>query len=450
MKYSSIYTRLIYPVYHWAMKDGANRAIRDMNRNESLGRESLEAAIQGKLVNLIRHAKANVPYYQKLLSGLDLNGEDIAKHGNLSNVPLLTRSIINSNLDELASLDLTGNGLDMNSTGGSTGEVLRFYTDWRSGACRKATVRRNKRWLGIEPGDREIRLWGAPLDLDRSRSLRGRFHAAITQERFMSADTLDESTLSSYYELCSAFAPKLLVAYPSALMEFARYCQSRGSRFDSVKAIICSAETLFDHDRSYIENAFGVRIFNRYGCREVGDIAQEAPGVNGLLVNSDRVYVEILNSDGNSCEPGEQGEVVVTDLDNYGMPLIRYRIGDFARWALPHDSGDNSHPFPVLASVDGRTLDVVCSPTGHRIGGTYWTLLLRSKPGFRKIQVIQRSSDKVQILYSGEEGVQPDFDYFRQEIVKKCGEELRVEFVEVERFEHEPGTKFRLVISDLT
>jgi phenylacetate-CoA ligase len=447
MIYQALYKSLIYPVYHWALADGANAAIRSLDRNETLDRESLRARSEEKLRELLRFAGKNVPYYRDLASSLGMTLEEFADPANLSVLPVLTKSTINANRDAMIAEDLTGNGLDSNSTGGSTGEVLRFYTDWRSGAFRKAAVRRNKRWVGIQPGDPEVRLWGAPLDLGQSRSFRGTIHAAITRERLLSADTLDEATLGSYVEFCKSFKPKLMVAYPSALVEFARFCEANGESVVSLKSIICSAESLLDHDRAYIENTLGVTIYDRYGCREVGDIAQQAPGSSGLLINSDRILVEIIDENGNACPPGEQGEVIVTDLDNFGMPMIRYQIGDFARLADEQAENTSNLPFPMLASVDGRTLDVVRCIGGQRIGGTYWTILLRTRPGMKRFQVVQEAVDTIRILYEPEPGCVPDFDFVRQEVAKSCGPEMSVEFVETSQFEHPRGTKFRMVVS---
>jgi phenylacetate-CoA ligase len=447
MIYQTLYKSVIYPVYHWALADGANDAIRHLDRNESLDRDSLRSHSEEKLRELLRFACINVPYYRDLADSLGMTLEEFSNPANLSALPVLIKSTINANRDAMISEDLTGNSLDSNSTGGSTGEVLKFYTDRRSGAFRKATVRRNKRWIGIQPGDREVRLWGAPLDLGRSKSVRGTIHAAITQERLLSADTLDEPTLKSYLEFCKSFRPKLMVAYPSALAEFARYCEKQGKSIESLKAIICSAESLLDHDRKYIESTLGVTIYDRYGCREVGDIAQEAPGSSGLLVNSDRIHVEIIGEDGKPCAPGEQGEVIVTDLDNFGMPLIRYQIGDFARFAVEETASASNYPFPILASVDGRTLDVVRCIGGQRIGGTYWTILLRTRPGMKRFQVVQQEADTIRILFEPEPDCVPDFDFVRQGVAKSCGPEMSVEFVETSQFEHARGTKFRMVIS---
>jgi phenylacetate-CoA ligase len=447
MIYRALYKSAIYPAYHWALADGANKAIREMDRNELLDRESLRQHSDTKLRDLLKFAGTNVPYYRRLAAALRMSIEDFSDPVNLSELPILHKSEINANRDAMISEDLTDNGLQKNSTGGSTGEVLKFYTDRRSVAFRKATVRRNKRWAGIQPGDREVRLWGAPLDLGNSRSLRGTIHSAITRERLLSADTLDEETLSSYLSFCKSFKPKLMVAYPSALLEFANYCERRGESIASLRAIICSAEALLDQDREVFERIFNVPVYDRYGCREVGDIAQEAPGSSGLLVNSDRIFVEVIDKNGMPCRAGEQGEVLVTDLDNYGMPMIRYRIGDYATWANDGLGSASDLPFPVLASVDGRTLDVVRCIGGQRVGGTYWTMLLRSRPGMKRFQVVQYEADRINVLFEPESGCTPDFDFIRQEVANSCGPEMFLEFTETSQFEHAPGTKFRLVIS---
>ena len=236
MIYQALYKSVIYPAYHWALADGANSAIRQLDCNESMDRDSLRSHSEAKLRDLLNFACKNVPYYRDLADSLGMTLDEFSDPANLSALPVLTKSMINANRDAMISEDLTGNSLGSNSTGGSTGEVLKFYTDRRSGAFRKATVRRNKRWIGIQPGDREVRLWGAPLDLRKSKTLRGTVHAAITRERLLSADTLDEPTLKTYLEFCTSFRPELMVAYPSALAEFARYCEKQGKSIESLKA----------------------------------------------------------------------------------------------------------------------------------------------------------------------------------------------------------------------
>jgi phenylacetate-CoA ligase len=450
MIYQKLYQNAIYPAYHWLMKDGANAAIRELDRNAQLTSDQVRSISLEKLRSLLAHATENVPFYKETVRNLPLSGSPSDLRESFCKVPLLSKATINENLKSMISSDLAGNGLDSNSTSGSTGEKLLFYTDWRSGAYRKATVRRSQRWLGVLPGEPEVRLWGSPIDITRTKSLRGLVHSVISREKMLSAYSMDEQSLNAYMRFCLRFKPKLLIGYPSVLSVFAAYLESQNTRIPSLVAISCSAETLYEHDREYLGKVLGAPVYNRYGCREVGDIANEAPDADGLIVNSDRLFVEILDDEGEPCAPGEQGEVVVTDLENYGMPLIRYRMGDLARWSPDSIRGADKYPFPMLESVDGRTLDVVESPNGNRIGGTYWTILLRSKPGIKTFQVIQDDIDAIRILYVGEEGADPDFEYYRREIAGRCGPEMKVHFEETARFEHPPGTKFRLILSKIS
>ena len=133
MTYQSVYSRIIYPLYHWVLRDGANNAIQELDYNESLNAEVLQKVAQEKLQRLMKFAVANVPYYQRLVQDLGMTSDNVAEPSNFSRIPILTKSAINDNRRLLIAENLDGNRLDQNSTGGSTGEVLRFYTDQRSG-----------------------------------------------------------------------------------------------------------------------------------------------------------------------------------------------------------------------------------------------------------------------------------------------------------------------------
>ena len=223
MIYQKLYKTAIYPAYHWLKNDGANAAIRELDQNEMLDRAALRQVTLRKLHKLIAHATENVPFYQSLFRDFPLAGSLSEFHRSFLSLPLLSKTMINENLESMISTDLDRNGLDSNSTSGSTGEKLRFYTDWRSGAYRKATVRRSQRWLGVMPGDPEVRLWGSPIDNSRAKSLRGYLHSVMSREKMLSAYSMDERSLSSYLKFCKRFKPKLLIAYPSALTVFAAY-----------------------------------------------------------------------------------------------------------------------------------------------------------------------------------------------------------------------------------
>jgi phenylacetate-CoA ligase len=442
--YAGLYRHLIYPAYHRLIGHGALAAIEEIAAHESLDRTAMRALEDDKRVALVAHAAATVPYWTRTLEALGIRPEDTRDPRVFSRLPVTSKAVIREHLDDLVSTDLENNRLDSNSTSGSTGQPLRFFTDLRSKAYRKASTVRLRRWVGIEQGQTVAHIWGSPIDQARAEAWRGRLHGLITREIFLSAYELTDDDMARYAGILAKRRAELVVGYPSVMAAFGRFCAERGLAFPALKSVIVSAETLYPDQRKIIEEALNAPVFNRYGCREVGDIAQERPGSGGLVVNSDRVYVEIVAPDGNPCGRGETGEILVTDLDNYGMPLIRYRIGDSASW-----SSAESGPFPVLAAVDGRSLDVVSTPDGRRIGGTFWTIVLREKPGMDQFQVIQREPGGVTVRYVKAPDALPDFDWMKERIHAQCGPDFQVRFEEVQAIPPGAGGKHRIVISEL-
>ena len=447
--YRYLYEHVVYPLYHLVLNDGASQAIRALRQNQHLSAGELRQLEGRKLKALLDHAVAQVPYYRQIVKERAIVLSTASARESLSQFPILTKEAIRAETGSMVSADLDGNRIDSNSTSGSSGSPLSFFTDRRSKAFRKATVIRNREWLGIRLGDPVAHLWGSPIDQQRAASLRGNLHSWLTRESMLDAYQLSDSDLVTYARTLARKRVRLLVGYPSVLVRFAAFCRDEGYRFPTLRAVISSAETLYPHQSQAIQEDLGVPVYNRYGCREVGDIAHEIPGCDGLVVNSDRIVVEVLDEEGNACPPGTQGEIVVTDLDNYGMPLIRYRIGDLGIWQDAELSRARM-AFPILESVDGRSLDVVVAPNGNRLGGTFWTILLRTRPGIDMFQVVQNESDNITIrVVPDQNGENIDEDYFRTEIAKKCGENLDVSFKYERNIEAESNGKYRVVISSI-
>lgn len=447
MMYGWLYAHVVHPLYHYAIGSGVNAAICELDEHDKLSSKELITLQRQKLAALLVHARANVPYYREVMNDADPRIDNADNIDAFETLPLLTKEVIRSEGMRLTSENLEGNRLDRNSTSGSSGTPMRFFTDRRSTGYRKATVIRNRKWLGIKTGDPNVHLWGSPIDQKQTESLRGQIHGLITRERFLSAYQMGDINLLKYARFMHRFGPRLLVGYPSVLAEFARYCKANDIRFPTLRAIICSAEALYQHHRDIIENTFLVPVYNRYGCREVGDIAHEIPGNHGLVVNADRILVEIVDGKGRCCGPGKLGDILVTDLDNYGMPFIRYRTGDIGSWSAAEEK-HGKLPYPVLDTVEGRSMDIVVTPSGARIGGTFWTILLRKRPGIAAFQVVQDTRDGITVNFVKEENAKAiDFDYFREKIAEKCGWEFSVSFEPVEKVTPEPNGKFRLVVS---
>jgi len=449
--YPLIYRHLVFPAYHTLKRDGINRALRNARKYANAPMPALARLQRSKLVRLLKHAQQHVPYYRQQLTDAR---SDEALLSAFSELPALTKSITREQGENLLTPKMHRHTpLIANSTGGSTGETLKFYNDGWSRACGTATTLCEYQALGIGMGERFAQLWGAPMDIGRSASLRGRVHALVTRRLFMSTYHLSVDDMERYYQAITRFRPVLMISYPSPMAHFCEYLDATGRRLDTLQAAVVSAETLFPWQRELIERVAGCQVYNRYGSREFGNMAIEHPGQTGMRVEMDRVVLELLDENMQPVREGESGHIHVTDLDNTGMPFIRYSIGDMA-CGMAEEGWPDSPGWSRFAAVEGRSFDVVKAPNGNSLGGTFWTLLLRARPGMRQFQVRQITGDRLMIDYIPEDGMEnlpePSLRHWRSEITKHCGDGMQVEFRAVSNIATTRSGKLLIVMSDLS
>jgi phenylacetate-CoA ligase len=415
---------VFFPLYHGIKHTGVMHRIKEYQSNQWLSQAELKELQQEKLRSLLSHVAAYVPFYRERFrtAGVDkveLNDPETA----LRRLPLLSKHEINQNRWSLTADNKAGGRLISNSTSGSTGEALYFFTDLRSAACRRAVVIRNQEWLGVKLGDRQASLWGAAIDIDKLKNIRGRIHRWFNNYVILSSFDLSPVDLRKYVDCLNRFVPVLMTSYPGTLTELAKF-------------------------KELIEKALKCPVYNRYGCREFGDVAHQCEQRQGLHINADRCLVEILDDEGRPCRPGKSGEIVVTDLDNYGMPLIRYRIGDRGRFASKTCSCGRG--LPLLEEVEGRTLDLIKACNGWASGGTFWTILFKSRPGIKVFQVVQTELDGITVKYVRDPNVKEiPLDFFSENIRAKYGTAFRIIYEEVDRIEKTASGKTRIVVSYL-
>jgi phenylacetate-CoA ligase len=445
---SLLLRKVVFPIYHKLRETKLIEIINELEENQWKTKGELTHLQVLKLKSLLIHAYEKVPFYRQRFDNLSTDVIHLHHPEHFSQIPLLTKQDINENRGIMIAKGENDNKLLPYSTSGSTGEALYFYYDMRSWAYRRATVRRNQEWLGIRLGDRSACLWGSPMDLNKAARVRGRLHGWVNNIMFLSSYELSDERLEDYRRRLDKFRPKLLISYPGPLAVLAEYLLRKNENITSVKAIISSAETLFPWQRDLIEKAFLCPVYNRYGCREFGDIAQECKKREGLHVNVDRFVVEVLDAALNPVGDGRSGQLVITDLDNYGMPFIRYQIGDMA--SFKKEPCSCGRTLPLLKQVDGRTLDVIRAPNGNRLGGTFWTILFKSRPGIKQFQVIQDTLEQITIRYVRDvKVVNIDFQAFERRINEKCGGNFVVNFKEVEDIPKTSSGKSRFIISKL-
>jgi len=260
---------------------------------------------------------------------------------------------------------------------------------------------------------------------------------------------MKDSDMLQYIRIINEIKPKLIVGYPSSLELLSKFIQASNYQIYSPKGMITGGETLHELQRQTIQNTFNCKVLNRYGCREVGHIANECQQQKGLHISSDHIIIEVVNEIGEPCKYGELGEIVVTDLDNYVFPFIRYKIGDIG--ILSKSKCPCGRNLPLLESVEGRSFDLVLGSNGNRVPGNFFTLLRYSVNGIDKFQVIQEKFKEILIrLVVNKEWNEREQEHLLYLIKEKLGQEMKIDLLIVDSIKTGASGKFRWVTSQIS
>lgn len=435
-KYLALFALRVYK------KDLINSYIVAKN-NARLSLQEIKSCQDIKFLKLINYAKKNVPYYRTILSSVNISTvSDIYK------LPFLTKDIINNKNGIIKSSAKDKTKFIKNSTSGSTGHAMYFYSD-KDDAFSLACAIRGDEMSGWVLGDRKLIIWGAERDI--SKGLRAVLKKYLLGEIIISSYYLDDKTIEDYVSLINAYKPELVVGYPSSLFLIAQVIHKYNFRLThKIKGMISAGETLFEYQREFIEKIFKTKLLNRYGCREVGHVANECYMQKGLHYNADHLIVEVINEKGEECKTGETGEIVITDLDNYAFPLIRYKIGDMGRMSGNGICTCGSN-LPIIEAIEGRKFDIIYGVNGNRISGTFWTLLMRYQIlGIEKFQVIQNEITRVNLkLKVTDLFNEYERQNLKRKVIEKLGEGTLVEIEIVKDFEVGPTGKYKWIISKI-
>ena len=297
----------------------------------------------------MEHARAHVPYYAELIPSGRLSDPLAA----LREMPLLTKEAIRRDFSRLQSDDLGSRKWYFNSSGGSTGEPVRLVQDSAYDERYEAIALLFSHLVGRDFGQPEIRLWGSPRDILRNgRGLEARIRSLLSGTTVVNAFLMTPGAMIDLIKTLNRRPPHVLLAYSQAAYELAVFADHEGIPIRPQRAVMTSAGMLHPFMRETMERVFGCRVFNRYGSREAASMACEIPQCDGLWIAPWGVHIEVLDEAGQPVPDGTDGEIVVTLLTNYAMPLLRYRIGD--RGALaPPGNGMAGRCCPSVASSDG-------------------------------------------------------------------------------------------------
>jgi len=383
------------------------------------------------LKNILIYAVENVQYYKNF------------NFNDLSSFPILIKDIVRENFDDLKSKDLNNRKWWINTSGGSTGEPVKFIQDREYLLANRYTTYIQKRKLGYKFGDDFIKLWGDEREiLKYSQSFKTKLLNKIKNITFLNSFNMTQENMFKFIKEINKKQPKLIVGYAQAMYELAKFIEENNLKIKNIGAIITSAGTLYPFMREIIEINFNTKVYNRYGSREVGNIACEEPNIDGLVI-ADDIFVEIVDESGNKCKDGIEGEIIVTSLTNYAMPLIRYKIGD--RGIL----NTTKYNFPVLEKVSGRNVNMF-KANNKLIDGEYFTHLIYYIEWIQKFQFIQKDYNLIEIkIVKNFDERQEDLNNIEDGVIKVMGNDCKVKFNFVEEIKPLKSGKYLYTICEI-
>ncbi len=434
---------VIHPLWAKVNHPSFARYMREFERNQYLHPDDLRKLQMRRLRQQLIDAYRYVPFYRHRMTEAGLTPLDIHTHEDLRLLPVLTKRDLQDHQDLLVSSNVPPSKRQQNQTGGSTGSPLQFFVDIERFDSRMASTARHNSWAGLRIGDWYAHPWGSRFDLgdhpDPNPAWRQKF---LYRNLSLHTAAVSEEAMMQYVGVLRKYRPRFMVAYAQSAVLFAEFCSANKIHDITFESMIVSAEMLLPGKRQILEETFRGKVFDRYGCREVSVIASECEYHSGLHVNADALIVEV---DPAPNLPAGMGRVLVTDLLNRSMPLIRYEIGDLA--SLDSEMRcPCGRSLPLIGNIQGRTSDFLRLPSGRMIAGPSLALLAADMRDVRQVQFIQPDPAHVTLkVVAGNGYSQRTEEELRRRMQPYLENESSLTIVTADSIPSEPSGKYRFV-----
>lgn len=410
------------------------RYMRRLQQWERLNTREFQHITSALLSDALRHAYETVPFYR---SGTWSEALPRSDSSSIEAWPVLERHMLRTHSAELLS-SRKPLGTFYRRSSASTGEPVRVAWSPHGAAIGWANEHQAMLWHGVPPGVETLLFWGyGNQAVNWVRNYR------VFRTTQLTPDVLEEATR---YVLRTR--PVLCVGLPSAIAEWARYVHANHPDLPRIRVpfMKLGGEQIYRFQREELEQFFGSRVVETYGCTEMGPIAADCTAGSMHILTS-HVHVEIFR-DGAPVPAGEFGDIVATSLSNRAMPLIRCKIGDSAR--ISPDPCSCGLPYPVLQDLVGRVNDLLLAADGSRVHGsalgTGLSTVLASVPLGAVRQVLFQQIDQRhwKVLVESDSGFTEETATKLADLVHStCGERCRVDVERVHLVPREASGKFR-------
>jgi len=424
--YTYFAKNFLFPFGCFILRNSIYKNFKFLEKSQWKTRDEIEEIQLKKLKGLLSHSYKNVPLYRNIFLKSKIMPKDIKKIDDLKNLPPISKDDL-KNFKMSTAKNIPKNLWLSNHTSGSTGTPFQYKTSRESMHWRFAAKLRNNRWYGLEIGSPYIKIWGEKEK--QNFSLSSFFTRNLMRCKQFPALGLTEKEFMKYYNYIKKSSVKVLEGYASAIYLLARYMQEHDLEL-YLDAVVCSGETLIE--RKLLENVFNCQIFDRYGSREFSNIAHECEEHNGMHINSENLIVEFSKKEG----------ILITDLTNYVMPFIRYKINDMGIGIKKECKCGRG--LPLMKIVGGRLPDIIITPSGKHLIVHFFTLLFGKINTVKKFQVVQNKKNSIVIYIVG---FLKNENFILEKIQKYAGDDMNIKIKYVSDIKQTRSGKYRFIKS---
>lgn len=416
----------------------------DLQRTQWYPNDLLRSLQEEKLRRVVWQAERFVPYYRSSFAARGLRPEEITDRESLGQLPIIDKSELKAHLLEFRSAVYPdGANVECIHSSGTTGKAIDVYVSSDYLKLEKAFLWLQRSWCDVKPGDRTAYFTGHPIVPTRqSRPPFWVFDAAENRTLF-SLQHMSKENLPAYAAQLAKFNPQLIVGYPTAIYLMACHLIEAGITSVRPDGIFTASETLFPHQRTALEEAFGCKVMDLYGHAEYSGMIMQCERGN-YHVQEEYGLIEILTQQGRPAQPGEIGEIICTGLNNLAMPLIRYRTGDAAvpkAGSCPCRRGG-----ALVERITGRMEDIIVTPDGRFLSRL--DFVFKEMPYVHEAQMIQETPQLIRIRIVPRPGFSKrDEERVASNLRERVGGEMKFQFETVDHIPRLPNGKFRYVIS---
>ncbi len=437
MLYNRLIEHVAMPAFDKLNGGSLTKYLRRYRKDQWLTEEELRRQQSRRLIKVLRFAQANCDYYKDIKLQKGLTGVEM-----LSRFPVVRKADIKPNIDRFVVGDKSQYIREASS--GSSGIQGVVYLDKEAQSSHRAIQILWWEWAGYQ--------FGAPI-----------LQTGITPQRGMVKAMKDKVLRTDYIPAYSMEADKAIgllrqvernpvkhfMGYASSLYVFAQIAQQNGIDGIKLKSCVSWGDKMFPHFRKLIEAQFHTRVHDTYACTEGAMIAAQCShGTYHLM--TPQCVLEIVDDDGNPVPDGTLGKVLVTRLDNFAMPLIRYYLGDLAIKESNPINCPCGRKLPQLRMVIGRDTDIVHTRSGKHIVVHAFTGIFEHIPEIKQFRVIQRNLDGIEIEYIPDQGFSDSIlQVVQQKIWTSLKENLPITFIKVDSIPNTASGKPQLIQSFL-